>query len=196
MNNMPFIFYLIFSGFTMNLVLQCGLGINSESKNINWKSTLIKYGIIFFTVISLWIVLTGIASLINSRIFIFVLSFPVSYMAYEGLEHFIFRYINKESDNLQEEEADGINFPGGIAAAALFICLISANSILKAVSLAFGFSAGALFVYLILSEIQKRAALEAVPHFLRGKPLILISMGLLSLVFTKVSLLLFRVIGS
>jgi len=38
--------------------------------------------------------------------------------------------------------------------------------------------------------------LEAVPIFLRGKPLVLISMGMLSLVFSVGALLVFRMIGA
>jgi len=62
--------------------------------------------------------------------------------------------------------------------------------------MAFGFTAGIFLVYLIIIEIRRRAALEAVPFFLRGKPLVLIAMGLLSLVFSAASLLFFRMISA
>jgi amino acid transporter len=50
------ILLIIFSAFTMNLAVQCALGIKgaSESKNCNRKSTLIKLGVIFISVIFLW----------------------------------------------------------------------------------------------------------------------------------------------
>ena len=201
MNNAPFIIWIIFSAFTMNLVLQCGLGITSDTgKSIKgnrqytyeWKSTLIKLGIIFFTVVLLWCIFTGIISSVSSGLFIYVLLFPVSFMVYEGLENLCFSFLYKNKTPSEYT----INFPGGITAVALFICVIIADNFTEAVSLSFGFSFGTLLVFIIISEIRKRAELEDVPRFLRGKPLVLISMGLLSLIFTKASLIIFGMIGN
>lgn len=189
MNNLPFLFFIIFSAFTMNLVLQCGLGINTEIKNPGTKPVLIRLGIMFFTIIVLWILFRGMLNL-ASGIFIHVLLFPSAYIAYEGLEYLVFKY----SLNKDPKRDSQVSFPGGITAAALFICIIIANNFFEAFILSFGFSFGILVVFLIISEIKERADMESVPRFLRGKPLVLISMGLLSLVFTQVSLLLFRMI--
>ena len=191
MIQMPFVFFVIFSAFSMNLVLQCGLGINEGVKTHRTKPVLIKLSIIFSVVIILWSVLTAVKSYIFSGIFIYVLLFPVSFMAYKGLEYLVFHNLLKI-----EENDRSLGFPGGITAAALFICMNISGNIIETIALSFGFTAGTLLVFLVLFEIQKRAALEAVPRFLRGKPLVLISMGLLSLVFTKASTLIFRMIGS
>jgi len=194
MREMQPVLLLICSGFSMNLVLQCGLGIKgaAESKNPLGISTLIKTGIIFFSVIFLWLVFSKIIYSIIPGVFIYILLFPVSSIAYDAFEYLVFRYLYKE--NSQDEYSVG--FPGGITAVCVFICLNIAGGFLEAAALSFGFTAGIILVYLIIREVRKRAALEAVPQFLREKPLILITMGMLSLVFSIVSILFFRMAGA
>ncbi|MDR0322609.1 MAG: hypothetical protein LBI28_14020 [Treponema sp.] len=184
----------IYSAFTINLVLQCGLGIRGvvESKHPLDKYTYVKLGIMFFSVILLWFVFSKIISSLIPGIFIYVLLFPVSAVVYEGLEYLIFRYIIKKD----EETLSFISFPGGITALSLFICINLADNFFEVVILSFGFIFGIFIVNLIIREIRRRAALEAVPAFLRGKPLVIVAMGMLSLVFTTASFLLFRMIGA
>jgi electron transport complex protein RnfA len=55
---------------------------------------------------------------------------------------------------------------------------------LDALILAAGFFIGYMFSMAIILEIHKRSSIEPVPSALRGAPLLLISMGLLSLVFS------------
>jgi electron transport complex protein RnfA len=177
----------------MNLLLQCALGIKGvcESKNPGRLTNLIRTGIIFIASILIWILFSRIISSIIHGIFIYVLLFPVTSLVYNGLEHVVFKILLKhENDN-----DFSISFPEGITAAAVFICMNIANSFLETLTLSFGFAFGAYLVFIILGEIRRRAVLEAVPQFLRGKPLVLISMGMLSLVFSVSSLLLFRMIG-
>jgi len=194
MNNMPLVFMVIFSAFSMNLVLQCGLGIKgvAEAEIPGRRLTLIKLGIIFVSVILLWVLFSVIISSVISGIYIYVLIFPVGYIVYDGLEFLLFRYVIKRDTKSE----NSVSFPGGITAAAVFICVNIANSFVEAAALSFGFTSGTFLVFLILCEIRRRADLEAVPRFLRGKPLVLISMGMLSLVFSTASLLLFRMIGA
>jgi len=194
MNGIPVILLMIFSAFTMNLMLQCALGLKgtAETGNNRGLTTLIKLGLIFFSVILLWVFLSKIFFNIFSGLHIYVLLFPVSYIVYEGLEFLFFRYIIKK-----DRKEDGyVNFPGGITAVAVFICLNIANSFFQVAVLAFGFTSGIFVVLMIIKEIRRRAALEAVPRFLRGNPLILITMGLLSLVFSVGSLLILRMINA
>jgi len=189
-----FLLLFIYSGFTMNIVLQCGLGIKGavESKSSLNKPTFIKLGVIFSSIVFLWLFFSEIIFSLSSGIFIYVLLFPVSAIVYNGLEYLIFNYMYKEKN----ETETFINFPDGITAASAFICLNIANSFLEAVMLSFGFTFGVFIVNLIISEIRRRAELEAVPVFLRGKPLVIIAMGMLSLVFTAASLLFFRMINA
>jgi electron transport complex protein RnfA len=83
----------------------------------------------------------------------------------------------------------------GLALVSLFMTLRLALTPAEALALTFGFSFGALLAALILREINRRSSLEAVPESLRGAPLTLISMGLLSLIFSSVSAILLRVLG-
>ena len=194
MRGMQLLLLLICSGFSMNIVLQCGLGIKgaAESKNPPGISTLIRMGIIFFSVILLWLFFSRIVYSMIPNIFIYVLLFPVSSVVYEALEYLIFRYMYKEDPNGEYI----VSFPGGITAVCVFICVNLADNFLEAAVLSFGFTAGIFLVYLIIREVRRRAALEAVPRFLRGKPLVLITMGMLSLVFSVLSILLFRMAGA
>jgi len=192
MNQIPFLVLIILSAFSMNMTLQCALGIKgaAESKNPGHSSNLIKLGIIFLSVILLWAFFFKLIHSIISGLFIYVLIFPVSYIVYDALEYlFFYKIIEKEPGN-----DCSVSFPGGITAAAVFICVNIANNFTQAALLSFGFAAGVCLVLIITGEIRRRAALEAVPLFLRGKPLVLISMGLLSLVFSVGALLIFRMI--
>jgi electron transport complex protein RnfA len=83
----------------------------------------------------------------------------------------------------------------GLSLVSLFMALRLAITPAEALALTLGFSLGALFAALILREINRRSSLEAVPEMFRGAPLTLISMGLLSLIFSSVSAILLRVLG-
>jgi len=198
MIRIPFLLLVIFSVFNMNLMLQCALGLNGavSSKNHDKVLALIRLSVIFVSVILLWFVFSRIIFLMISWIFVYVLLFPVSYIVFDGLEFLFLRYmLKKDIDDKCFTDECFISFPGGITAVAVFICINIANGFLEVLILSFGFTAGILLVSLIIIEIRKRAALEGVPLFLRGKPLVLISMGMLSLVFSIGSLLLLRMIN-
>ena len=83
----------------------------------------------------------------------------------------------------------------GLALVSLFMTLHLALTPLEALALTLGFSLGALLAAVILREINRRSSLEAVPELFRGAPLTLISMGLLSLIFSSVSAIILRVLG-
>jgi electron transport complex protein RnfA len=194
MNNTPFLLLLFYSGFTLNLILQCGIGIKGvvESKKTFDLQSLVKSLIVLFSVIVLWFLFSGFLYTLMSGIYIYILVFPVSVLFYSGIEYLVFRYMIKK-----EKENDSIiNFSEGITAISVFICINLADSVFNVIALSFGFLAGIFLINLIVWEVRRRAALEAVPAFLRGKPLILVTMGLLSLVFTTASLFLFRMIGA
>jgi len=194
MNGMPVLLLLIYSGLSMNLVLQCGLGIKGvvESKTSNNLSTLIKLCLIFSSIILLWLFFSKIIFSIFSGIFIYVLLIPVSAIVYDGLEYVIFRYVIRNKLNTDTF----LTLPGGITAVAVFVCINLSNNFIETLILSFGFTSGIFLVNLIIREIRRRAALEAVPVFLRGKPLVIVAMGMLSLVFTTASFLFFRMINA
>jgi electron transport complex protein RnfA len=193
MNSLPLVTFVVFSSLSANLMLQFGMGVSNavSSKKTSKKLVLIQTGIIFTAVILLWIAFAKIVSSVISGIYVYVLLFPASSLVYDGLESLAFRCLLKK----EKEGESPVSFSCGITAVAVFITLAAANGFIEATVLSFGFASGVLLAFLILGEIRQRASLEAVPRFLRGKPLTLISMGLLSLVFSKVSLLFFSMIG-
>jgi len=194
MVNTHILLLFIYSGFTMNILLQCGLGLKGavESKSNLNITTFIKLALIFSSVILLWLFFSKALFSIFSGIFVYVILFPISAMVYNGLEFLIFRYLYKNKENTETF----ISFPDGITAVAVFICINIANNINEALMLSFGFTFGIFLVNMIIREIRRRAELETVPVFLRGKPLVLIAMGMLSLILTAASLLFFRMISA
>jgi electron transport complex protein RnfA len=83
----------------------------------------------------------------------------------------------------------------GLALASLFLTLRLALNPAEALALTLGFSLGVLLSAMILREISRRSSLEAVPELFRGAPLSLISMGLLSLIFSSLSTIFLRILG-
>jgi Na+-translocating ferredoxin:NAD+ oxidoreductase subunit A len=194
MANTPLLLLFIYSGFTMNILLQCGLGIKGtvESKSNLNMAAFIKLALIFSSIILLWLFFSKVLFSVFSGIFAYVVLFPISAFVYNGLEFLIFHYIYKNKENTETF----INFPDGITAVCVFICINIADNINEALTLSFGFTFGIFLVNMIIREIRRRAELETVPVFLRGKPLVLIAMGMLSLIFTAASLLFFRMISA
>jgi electron transport complex protein RnfA len=69
-----------------------------------------------------------------------------------------------------------------------------ASNAADAALLSFFFAAGCLLSVSILGEIRRRSALEWVPRYIRGSPLALISMGLLSIIFASGAWICLRVL--
>jgi electron transport complex protein RnfA len=95
----------------------------------------------------------------------------------------------------EPDAGSSLAFCDGLAGAALFITLNTASGFIEALVLSFGFVLGVLLAFLILGEIRRRSTMEWVPFFLRGNPLMLISLGLLSMIFSSAALVFFRVLG-
>jgi len=174
----------------MNIVLQNAVGVRefASCEDAGIKNTAVKLLIIFIVINILWVFFARILPLIFSGPYCYVLLFPVSVIVYNCAEYLTFKNICKSGAEFKQSSSSGV------AAAALFICLDLSNSFLENMVLSFGFTAGIFLVYLILLKIKKRASLETVPRFFRGNPLTIISMGLLSLVFSTASQLIFRMV--
>jgi Na+-translocating ferredoxin:NAD+ oxidoreductase RnfA subunit len=71
--------------------------------------------------------------------------------------------------------------------ALVFLTGRMALNFVEALCIIFGFSLGYLLSSLIVGAIAKRAEVEKVPATLRGAPLVLISEGLLALVFSALT---------
>ena len=69
-----------------------------------------------------------------------------------------------------------------------------ARNFVDATALSLGFALGIALAVAIISEIRRRSAMEAVPVPLRGGPLALIAMGLLSLIFSSTALMFYEIL--
>jgi electron transport complex protein RnfA len=205
----------VFSGLSMNLILQFGLGLskialveNPESADkINDTGSIHQTWMLFVTVLFLWLLFSFFRSVIPMGFIEYVLLFPSAYLLFSVLEtaveYFILKKSTGQGGGLPPEKgpsADSIHEDGmtngALAAAALFITLNMAGNFLEAAVLALFFSAGIALAVLIMNQIRLRSEMEAVPQFLRGSPLILVAMGLLSLVFSLAALMLYRILGA
>ncbi|MDR0624126.1 MAG: hypothetical protein LBG10_06820 [Treponema sp.] len=183
----------VFSSLSLNLILHCGLGMRGTAaiRKEDGRVSLPPMGIIFISVLLLWAVFSYILSPLFPVFFEYVLLFPMSGLVYFGLEFLFYRVVLKK----EPRQTGIISFCDGLTAASLFLTLHLASGFLEAAVLSFGFAFGILLALLILGEIHRRSGMEAVPRFLRGSPLALISMGFLALIFTSAALIFFKAIG-
>ena len=189
----------VFSSLAMNVILQFGLGIKGTvlNKTISREKLLAGSGIYFLSVTILWLFFYGIRAVIFLGFFEYILLFPASAFVFSILEHlknrFILKNVSKHNESIL---LGGIASSAASVCAALFIMLNVAGGVLDAVVLSLGFTLGIALAVVIVAEIRRRSEMEAVPRWLRGGPLVLISMGLLSLVFTSGAIMLFDVLGA
>jgi electron transport complex protein RnfA len=174
----------VFSGLALNLILQLGLGIGDitavhrRSRRFSW----FQWAALFLSVLILWVFFSRILIPLSLGFLEFFLLFPCTALVCAGLERGAARIFPK----LIPDPAmfTPVSSYGGLALTALMLTLRLAASLIEAAVLSLGFTLGSLLSALILNEIHRRASMEAVPPFLRGAPLTLISMGILSLVFS------------
>jgi electron transport complex protein RnfA len=189
-------FLAVFSGLSLNLILQFALGAAGVAAvhhgNGKILPSVIQMGVLFLSVLFLWLIFYILPSFPGGfpEYFLF---FPLSAIGCQGLEKGIFRLFPKAA------EGDRL-FPAftaydGLASLALFVTYNLALGFAEALVLSFCFASGNLLAVLILREIRRRSALEWTPRRLRGNPLILISMGLLSLIFSMAAGICFTILG-
>jgi electron transport complex protein RnfA len=185
----------VFAGFSLNLLLQLGLGIRDlgAKPERSIRFSLFQGAALFFPVLLFWLFFTYILSPLALGFFAFFLLFPLTVAAGKGFDLLggrFFPALKPESGFFSIMTASD-----GLTIAALLMTLRLAGSFAEAVVLSLGFSLGSLFAALILKGIHQRSLLEKVPSFLRGLPLLLLSMGLLSLIFSSAAAILLQALG-
>jgi electron transport complex protein RnfA len=191
----------VFSGLSMNLILQFGLALKrvafESSAGIGKERLLVGMGILFTADVLLWLIFSFARSALFLGFLEYMLIFPASSLAFSVLEYLAIRFILK-GDALRKESffLNNTLSGGALIGAALFITLNVAGGLLDAMVLSLGFSCSTALVFVVVSEIRRRSEMEAVPRWLRGGPLALIAMGLLSLIFSSGALMLFGVLGT
>ena len=199
----------IFSGLSLNLLLQFALGTSVVASDFTQKTErkkelprvtsgqlpYVQFCILFISVLILWIFFNYILPVNWRGFLVYFLLFPLSAlvcMGFEFLGGMLFPGVFSRFDGTKTFTA--ITAYDGLVPASLLIAFAVADNFVGAFVLALFFPLGSLIAMLILNEIHRKSALEWVPRYLRGSPLILISMGLLSLIAATVAGIFFRIL--
>ena len=221
-----FLTLAVFSGLSMNLILRFGIGLQRiafdegapprDSEKNDKQVFFIRPGILFISCLLLWLFFSGLQSVLFLGFLEYILIFPVCSLFFAAIEylarrlvfktdrkgeivsrnHYISDYLFIDSSVTDADQASLNSMFSGMAGAALFIILGLAGGFAQAAMLSFGFAAGAALAVLIVGEIRRRSAMEAVPDCLKGGPLVLAAMGLLSLVFISAAAVFYAVLGA
>ncbi|MCL2192386.1 MAG: hypothetical protein FWB78_03185 [Treponema sp.] len=198
------------AGLSMNLVLQLGLGIreialaerfasegNGIAQRLSRPNLPLRLSAFFVSALLLWLLFSFARSLLPLGFLEYVLVFPVSIMVSHGWEYLFDHYMPGRSGSNGGGAKTSDVFTGGAPmAATVFVTLAIAGSFVEALVLSIGFMFGTLLAIVVIAEIRRRAQMEAVPRWLRGAPLSIVAMGLLSLVFSFAAIMFFEVLGS
>ena len=191
----------VFSALSLNLLFSFALGTGGilkscENREKN-KLPLYQNIVLFFSVLFLWLIVNYIFPFFLGGFFEFFLLFPLCALSCMGLEFlgetFLINKINPALKGINKIH-NAYTAYEGLVPIALFICLKLAFNFTGAFVLSFFFALGNLAAMQILFELSRRSSMERVPRFLRGSPLIIISMGLLSLIFFSVAGILLKIL--
>jgi electron transport complex protein RnfA len=189
-------FLAVFAGLSCNMILHFALGAAGiaadRPKTEKIVPSAVQMGVLFLSVLLLWIVFYILPAFPGGfpEYFLF---FPLSALACLGLEKGIFRLFPKAAGG--DRLFSAFTAYDGLASLALFLIYNLALGFAEALVLSFFFALGNLAAVLILGEIRRRSVLEWTPRHLRGSPLILISTGLLSLVFSAAAGICFAILN-
>jgi electron transport complex protein RnfA len=190
------------ASFAMNLLTQFGLGLSSlagasggeglENTRVSPPVFLGLSGFLFF----LWVLFSYVIIPLSPGPAWYLLLYPLCAVPLKGLDCLFIRAAASGRGRFLLGVKPPVSFCPPVWAEflplALLISLHLAPRPLEALVLALGFNLGLCLSLVILREIHRRSRFEAVPPFLRGGPLALISLGLLSLIFTSASIMFFN----
>ncbi|MDR2397190.1 MAG: hypothetical protein LBD74_00345 [Spirochaetaceae bacterium] len=184
---------LVFSGFTLNLLLHGGLGLGSligrdESQPLPFP----QLGILWLSVVLLWAISSYGLFFLPLGFLEYTLLFPFSALACMGLERLMVRVFPTARDYPVFNPATAYD---GLVVGSLLMSLHLAGTLGEACILSLGFAVGTGLSAALLKEIRIRSALELVPQVMQGRPLALLSAGLVSLLFSALGLIFFDVLG-
>ena len=188
------IFLFICAGLSFNLILHFALGAEcfTEKEREGSDIPVFQGGVLFVSTILLWFVCTYLLSFLAFGFLEYFLLFPLSAIACMVFEKVAINIFFQEGTPLKHFSADsGYN---GLALTSLFLTLQIARTLFEAMFLALSFVGGVLLTMVLIHYISKRSYLESIPVMLRGRPLILISLGLLSLIFTSLTVIFLRIL--
>ncbi|MDR0524669.1 MAG: hypothetical protein LBG90_02210 [Spirochaetaceae bacterium] len=189
------LFLLVCAGFSLNLILHFGLGIRetAESLEQSLPAPVFQTGVLAGSVFILWGICSYLLPILSFGFLEYFLLYPMSALLCLALEAGAIKFAPGLVPRSKIFPAlSGYN---GLVPSGLWLTLHLAGTPLEALILSAGFGGGVLFALVLLEYIRKRSALESVPRNLRGRPLLLITMGLLSLVTASLTVVFFRIVG-
>jgi len=194
----------VFSGLSLNLLIQFALGAAGAAGDTPYTGRrvlpLFQFGTMFISVLLLWVVFARIFPVFWMGFSEYFLFFPLSALVCIIFEFSGERVLKKIVPRFNPK------YPGirrvfsaltaydGLVLVSLIITIGLSGSFADAVVLSLFFALGNLIAMLILNEIHRKSTLEQVPRFLRGSPLILVSMGLLSLISASLAGVFFKIL--
>jgi len=198
-----------FAGLSLNLVLQLGVGAREialsgeegegaapEGAGAGPRPMLGAAAWLCAFLISapaLWAALSLAGSLLPLGFLERVLAFPFAFAAFRAWSALFRRFLPCALSG--GGGAFGGDSGAALAGAAAFAMMSVAGGIAEALALSAGFAAGALLAAAIAGEVKRRARAEAVPRWLRGAPLALVALGLLSLAFSSAAAVFFEALA-
>jgi len=186
----------VFSGLSANLILQCGFDLKEIALDgePDRKKMFSGLGCVCISIIALWLVFSLVRSILPMGLMEYMLLFPVSCVAFSFIDYLFNRYVLRKTSFSKKTETKQFLREGGLTAAALFITLNIASGFMEAAVAAIGFTLGVAVTFLIIGEIRRRCSMESVPRFFKGVPLVLITAGLLSLVFSSAAMMFYKIL--
>jgi electron transport complex protein RnfA len=192
----------VFSGLSLNLLLQFALGTAGVAADTVHKTNakrelpLIQFCIFFILILVLWVFFKYLLPDFWRGFSEYFLFFPLSAIICMGLELFAERVLPRifSKFNGFKKSFSAITAYDGLIPASLIIAFIAAETFIDVLVIALSFVLGNLAAMITLNEIGRRSALEWVPKYLRGSPLIFVSMGLLSLISAFAAGIFFRIL--
>lgn len=200
----------VFSGLSLNLLLQFALGTAGAAADVSHGDNAVRkipfaqIVILFLSLTVLWVFFAYVLPVRWRGFSEYFLFFPLSALVCMGsefvCERILCRIVPKLFPQREprfsgiEKTFSAVSAYDGLVPAALFIMTFTAERFADAAVLSMFFTVGNLFAMLSLNEIRRRSAMEQVPQYLRGSPLILISMGLLSLISAAAAGICFRIL--
>ena len=191
----------VFSGLSLNLILQFALGTvipdNKTGKEMKSRIPYFQLGILFIAVLFLWMFFSFLIPPFWSLFAMYFLFFPVSALVCIGLEPLakkVFIRLFPKHISLIKTTYPALTAYEGLVPASLVITIMLAGSFAEAFILSLFFPIGNLAAILTLDEIHRKSELEWVPDNIRGTPLMLISMGFLSIISTIAAAILLKVL--
>jgi Na+-translocating ferredoxin:NAD+ oxidoreductase RnfA subunit len=185
----------VFSALSLNLILQFVLGAGGAvfpvKTSRGYLLPVFQMVCLFVSVFLLWTAYYYILKPFSGGFLEYFLLFPLSALVCLGLET-LWKKFSPKQEGVRSFSA--LTAYDGLVLVSLILTIHLALNPWDAFILSFFFALGCLLVLLILEKIRRRSVLERVPGPLQGGPLVLISMGLLSMIFAAVAWICFQVL--